>query len=62
MTQAEFEREVSEATGESLHTIRRRGFGLIVMPEREPLTVNWDEPPHAEPSRPYRRRRIPQAA
>lgn len=43
MTQAEFEREVAETTGESVCTIRNRGFSLIVMPDRGPLTVDWDE-------------------
>ncbi|MBL8826925.1 MAG: hypothetical protein JNM18_08040 [Planctomycetaceae bacterium] len=57
MTQAELEREVAQSTGESTATIRRRGFSLIVMPEREPLAIDWDEPPHAEPPRPFRRRR-----
>jgi len=42
MTQAELDREVSAAIGESLATVRRRGFSLVVMPEREPLTVDWD--------------------
>ena len=57
MTQAVFEREVAQTTGESPRTIRRRGFSLLVMPEREPLAIDWDEPPHAEPPRPFRRRR-----
>jgi hypothetical protein len=57
MTQTEFEREVAETTGESPRTIRRRGFSLLVMPQRDPLAIDWDEPPHAEPPRPFRRRR-----
>ncbi|MBL8828163.1 MAG: hypothetical protein JNM18_14380 [Planctomycetaceae bacterium] len=57
MTQAEFEHEVAETTGESPRTIRRRGFSLLVMPEREPLAIDWDEPPHADAPRPFRRRR-----
>ena len=57
MTQADFEREVASATGESIETIRRRGFNLIEMPDRAPLTIDWDQPPHAEPTRPYRRKR-----
>jgi hypothetical protein len=57
MTQAEFEREVAQTTGESPRNIRRRGFSLLVMPERDPLAIDWDEPPHAEPPRPFRRRR-----
>ncbi len=43
MTQAEFEREVAQTTGESCATIRRRGFSLLLMPEREPLAIDWDK-------------------
>ncbi|MBL8828005.1 MAG: hypothetical protein JNM18_13590 [Planctomycetaceae bacterium] len=43
--------------GESPRTIRRRGFSLIVMPEREPLAIDWDDPPHVELPRPFRQRR-----
>jgi hypothetical protein len=43
MTQAELERELSHATGESLATIRHRGFQLVESPTPEPLTVDWDE-------------------
>ncbi len=42
MTQREFERELAHATGESIATIRRRGFSLVELPDREPLTVDWD--------------------
>ena len=42
MTQAEFERELARQTGESLATIRRRGFQLIEAPEPAPLVVDWD--------------------
>lgn len=42
MTQAEFERELARQTGESLGTIRRRGFQLIEAPEPEPQVVDWD--------------------
>ncbi len=52
MTQAEFEREVAQTTGESCAKIRRFGFNLLVLPEREPRATDWDEPP-----RPFRRRR-----
>ncbi len=63
MTQAEFEREVADATGESLGTIRRHGFGLMVVLDREPLTVDWDDLPHRDPERACRpRRRHSQAA
>lgn len=34
MTQAELNQAVAEATGESVHTIRRRGFSVV-----SPLTV-----------------------
>lgn len=62
MTQADFERELASATGESVHTIRRRGFSLIEMPEREPFIIDWDQPPHSEPARPYRRKRTQRVA
>jgi hypothetical protein len=42
MSQAEFEREFARQTGESLATIRRRGFQLLEMPEPEPQVVDWD--------------------
>jgi hypothetical protein len=42
MTQAELEREISRATGESVGTIRSLGFSLIEPPDLEPLTVDWD--------------------
>jgi hypothetical protein len=32
MTQAELEREVSRATGESRDTIRRQGFSILPLP------------------------------
>ena len=45
MTQAELNREVARATGESVRTIASRGFSpLTPTPvEREPLVVDWDE-------------------
>jgi hypothetical protein len=45
MTQAELDRAVAEATGESLRTVARRGFSLLTHNpiELEPLTVDWDE-------------------
>ena len=63
MTQAEMERELSDMTGESVGEIRRRGFSLIVMPDRGPLTVDWDQVQEVErvrylPRRPVRRRRL----
>ena len=45
MTQAELNRAVAQATGESVETIARMGFvPLTSVPvEREPLVVDWDE-------------------
>ena len=46
MTQTDLNRAVAAVTGESLSTIRRRGFGplmdISLEAEREPLTVDWD--------------------
>ena len=47
MTQAEVNREVAAATGESVSKIAQMGFvPLTSTPyerDREPLTVDWDE-------------------
>jgi len=45
MTQAELNRALSHATGESIREIARRGFvPLTQVPcEREPLIADWDE-------------------
>ena len=47
MTQAELNREVASATGETVKTIASLGFvPLTHVPferDREPLVVNWDE-------------------
>ena len=47
MTQAEVNREVATATGESISTIAQMGFvPLTQVPyerDREPLVVDWDE-------------------
>ena len=47
MTQAEMNREVAAATGESVSTIAKMGFvPLTPVPyerDREPLVVDWDE-------------------
>ena len=43
MTQRELERQIASATGESIATIRRRGFSLVEPPELEPHTVDWDQ-------------------
>lgn len=50
MTQVEMERELARSTGESLSTIRGRGFSLIVMPDRNPLVVDWDRAPDVSES------------
>ena len=44
MTQAELNRAVARATGESIRRIARRGFVLLtpVPVEREPRVVDWD--------------------
>jgi hypothetical protein len=51
MTQAEFEQEVCHVTGEDRRTVRSRGFSLIIMPDRVPLTVDWDAVQQVEPIR-----------
>jgi hypothetical protein len=45
MTQADLNREIAQATGETVATIDSLGFvPLTCSPiEREPLTVDWDE-------------------
>ena len=45
MTQADLNREVAQATGESVATIDALGFVPLTHGpvEREPLTVDWDE-------------------
>jgi hypothetical protein len=52
MTQADLERQVSRATGESRRTIRRRGFSILPPGEQPlddesqeagPLMIDWDE-------------------
>ena len=47
MTQAELNREVARATGETVHTIAGMGFvPLTSVPyerDREPLVVDWDD-------------------
>ncbi len=42
MTQAELERELAAATGETVSLIRSRGFQLVEPPELEPLVIDWD--------------------
>ncbi len=47
MTQAELNREIASATGESMSTVRHMGFvPLTPVPyerDRDPLVVDWDE-------------------
>ena len=44
MTQAELNREVAQATGESVDTIAQMGFVVLtrIPIEREPLRIDWD--------------------
>jgi hypothetical protein len=42
MTQREFERELARATGETVSTLRSRGFSLLETPASEPRMVDWD--------------------
>ena len=47
MTQSQLNREVADATGESINTIAQRGFNLLTPTsderDREPLVVDWDQ-------------------
>ena len=45
MTQAQLNREVAQATGESVATIDKLGFVELTHGpvEREPLSVDWDK-------------------
>ena len=52
MSQAELDREVSRATGESVGTIRRQGFSILPLPadslDEDPEAsiiriIDWDE-------------------
>ncbi len=47
MTQAELDRQIADATGESQRTISQMGFvplrPLAYERDREPLVVDWDE-------------------
>jgi len=71
MSTDQLEREIAQATGESLRTIRRRGFQLAMPlvvefdpePCAEPATIDWDEHYQIEAPR-YRapRRRLLAAA
>jgi hypothetical protein len=45
MTQADVNRAVAAATGETVEMIARQGFGFVEMPEmdRDPLVYDWDD-------------------
>jgi hypothetical protein len=45
MTQASLNRSVAKATGESLNTIRRRGFSIA-----DPATTDFDPEPCSPPA------------
>lgn len=45
MTQQELDQSVAHATGESLHTIRRRGFSIVNLPD-----VDFDPEPNLLPA------------
>lgn len=45
MTQASLNRSVARATGESLNTIRRRGFSIA-----DPAAVTFDPEPYTPPT------------
>jgi len=56
MTQNELDRELSRVTGESVATIKSRGFSLIESEEQQPLSIDWDELEAVELPRRYHRR------
>jgi hypothetical protein len=43
MNQQELDKQLARSTGESLATIRRRGFSLLEIPNPPPQTIDWDE-------------------
>jgi hypothetical protein len=47
VTQTELDYEIAKATGETLKTIRQRGFSplwpIAYERDRKPLTVDWDQ-------------------
>jgi hypothetical protein len=43
MTQADLNRAVAAATGETVELISRQGFGFIEAADREPLVYDWDD-------------------
>jgi hypothetical protein len=56
MTQNELDRELSRVTGESVATIKSRGFSLIEPEDQQPLSIDWDELDAVELPRRYHRR------
>lgn len=61
MTQRDLNRAVAHATGESVDTIERMGFGPLseAPADHEPLTIDWDEHDDLRAGmRPVRRRRL----
>jgi hypothetical protein len=43
MTRHDLEQQLAKATGESIQTIRHRGFNVMDLPQAEPRSVDWDE-------------------
>lgn len=43
MTQADLNRAIAVATGESVELISQYGFVFVDMPDREPLIFDWDD-------------------
>ena len=62
MTQADLNREVASYTGESVTTIRQRGFSLVEPTYPPPLVLDWDKLEARRlgclPSRPRRKRTL----
>jgi hypothetical protein len=42
MTHAQMERELARATGETVSTLRSRGFQLVEPPDPDLLMVDWE--------------------
>jgi len=61
MTQAELNRAVARATGESVSLISSMGFGPVNNGphQREPRTVDWDKAQQTRPVSLQRRRKRP---
>ena len=43
MTEADLNRQVARCTGETVTTIRKRGFSLIAPEYPPPLVLDWDK-------------------